>query len=85
MLRLLSLAGLALFVWSRKGRLLLVILPAALAPFAFTFRITGGNEGRFTLMAYPFDLVAAALTLDRARAWLVATSRRDGRAQVAPR
>ncbi|HEY6547942.1 MAG TPA: glycosyltransferase family 39 protein, partial [Vicinamibacteria bacterium] len=49
LLRLLSLAGLALFLWSRKGRLLLVILLAALVPFAFTFRITGGNEGRFTL------------------------------------
>jgi hypothetical protein len=30
-------------------------------------------------------LVAAALTLDRARAWLVATFGRDGREQVAAR
>jgi hypothetical protein len=75
LLRLLSLAGLALFLWSRKGRLLLVILLAALVPFAFTFRITGGNEGRFTLMAYPFYLVAAALALERARAFVATRMR----------
>ena len=85
LLRWLSVIGLVLFLRSRNGRLLLVVLFGALAPFAFTFRVKGGDEWRFTLLAYSFYLVAAALTLDRARAWLVATFRRDGRAQVAPR
>jgi hypothetical protein len=84
-LRWLSIIGLVLFLRSRNGRLLLVVLFGALTPFAFTFRVKGGDEWRFTLLAYPFYLVAAALTLDRARAWLVATFGRDGREQVAAR
>jgi 4-amino-4-deoxy-L-arabinose transferase-like glycosyltransferase len=75
LLRLLSLAGLGLLLWSRNGRLLLVVLLTALVPFAFTFRITGGNEGRFTLMAYPFYLVAAVLALERARTWVATRMR----------
>ena len=65
LLRWLSVAGLVLFLRSRPGRLLLVVLFSALLPFAFTFRITGGNEWRFTLFAYPFYLVAAAHALER--------------------
>jgi hypothetical protein len=65
LLRVLALTGLVLFLRSAEGRLLLVVLFAALAPFAFTFRIAGGNEWRFTLLAYPFYLVAAALALER--------------------
>jgi hypothetical protein len=67
LLRWLSVAGLVLFLRSCHGRLLLVVLFSALVPFAFTFRITGGNEWRFTLLAYPFYLVAAAHALERAK------------------
>jgi Dolichyl-phosphate-mannose-protein mannosyltransferase len=62
-LRLLSLAGLVLFLRRRDGRVLLVILETALVPFAFTWSVPGGSEWRFTLHAYPFYLLAAAYTL----------------------
>jgi hypothetical protein len=68
LLRVLALAGLAMLLLNPNGRLMLVVLLSALAPFAFTFRITGGNEWRFTLLAYPFYLVAAAHALERTRA-----------------
>jgi hypothetical protein len=67
LLRWLSAVGLVLFLRTRNGRLLLVVLFSALVPFAFTFRITGGDEWRMTLLAYPFYLVAAAHALERAR------------------
>ena len=34
-----------------------------LLPYAFTWGIPGGGEWRFTMPAYPFYLVAAALAL----------------------
>ena len=69
-LRLLSGVGLLLFVRSREGRLLLLILLTALVPFAFTWPISGGREWRFTLHAYPFYLLAAAYAVDRGLRWL---------------
>ena len=78
LLRGLSVVGLVLFLRSRHGRLLLVVVLAALLPFAFTFRISGGNEWRFTLLAYPFYLVAAALALQHARAWVRSRLDRGG-------
>ena len=65
-LRLLSLAGLVLFVTDLRGRLLLVVLFAALLPFAFTWGVSGGSEWRLTLVAYPFYLLAASLAASRA-------------------
>ncbi len=64
-LRLLSLVGLLLFLRRREGRLLLVVLVTALVPFAFTWRVPGGSEWRFTLHAYPFYLIAAAYAFDQ--------------------
>ena len=55
----LAVLGLLLFLRSPAGRLLLVALLGALLPYAFTWRIPGGAEWRFTLVAYPFYLVAA--------------------------
>ncbi|MHC4831239.1 MAG: glycosyltransferase family 39 protein, partial [Planctomycetota bacterium] len=54
-----SVLGLALFLWRGWGRRLLMVLGAALLPYAFTWRIAGGAEWRFTLYAYPFFLIAA--------------------------
>jgi hypothetical protein len=60
-----ALAGMVLCLFSAAGRLLLVILFSSLVPFAFTWDVPGGSEWRFTLHAYPFYLVAAALALTR--------------------
>jgi hypothetical protein len=65
-----SIGGLALFLASSAGRLLLVVLAGALLPYAFTWAIPGGAEWRFTLLAYPFYLIAAWLALTRAAAWI---------------
>jgi hypothetical protein len=61
-----SLVGLALFLRSSTGRLLLVVLVTALLPYAFTWPIPGGAEWRFTMHAYPFYLIAASLGLTQA-------------------
>jgi 4-amino-4-deoxy-L-arabinose transferase-like glycosyltransferase len=63
-LRLLSLVGMLLFLRTREGRLLLLILFSALVPFAFTWGLVGGDDLRFTLHAYPFYLLAAAYAFD---------------------
>ncbi|MFI5183675.1 MAG: glycosyltransferase family 39 protein [Vicinamibacteria bacterium] len=75
-LRLLAVAGLALFVRRREGRLLLVVLVTALIPFAFTWRVAGGSEWRFTLHAYPFYLLAVAHVVDEGLAVLWSTGNR---------
>jgi 4-amino-4-deoxy-L-arabinose transferase-like glycosyltransferase len=62
-----ALGGLVVWLFSAPGRLLLVILLSSLVPFAFTWDVPGGAEWRFTLHAYPFYLVAAALFLTRLR------------------
>lgn len=64
-LALSALVGLVLWLFSPSGRLLLVVLFSSLLPFAFTWDVPGGSEWRFTLHAYPFYLVAAALALTR--------------------
>ncbi len=58
-LRLLSLVGLAVWPFSARGRLLLVLLAGSLLPYIFTWNLGGGGEWRFTMHAYPFYLVAA--------------------------
>jgi hypothetical protein len=83
-LRALSLAGLVLFLGSRNGRLLLVILITALLPFAFTWKLSGGSEWRFTMYAYPFYLVAAAHAADRALGWAWGRWGRAGGRQFPP-
>jgi hypothetical protein len=64
-----AVAGLALFLRTAQGRLLLVVLFTSLLPYAFTWAIPGGAEWRFTLHAYPFYLIAAALALTCAAGW----------------
>jgi hypothetical protein len=59
-----ALAGLALMLFARRGRVFLVLLFSSLLPFAFTWPVRGGAEWRFTLHAYPLYLIAAALALE---------------------
>jgi hypothetical protein len=59
-------AGLLLMLMSGEGRLLLLLLVASLAPYAFTWNIRGGAEWRFTMHAYPVFLIAAFLAWQQA-------------------
>jgi hypothetical protein len=54
-----ALAGLALWPFSARGRLMLVILIGSLVPYALTWNIKGGAEWRFTMHVLPILLVAA--------------------------
>lgn len=74
----LAVAGLILFVRSPRGRLLLVVLFTSLLPYAFTWGVPGGAEWRFTLVAYPFYLVAALYALACGAAWIATRVRRPG-------
>ena len=58
-LRWLSALGLLIWMWQPRGRLLLLMLFASLAPFMITWNLRGGGEWRFTMHAYPFYLIAA--------------------------
>ena len=55
----LALAGLAMWPFSARGRLMLVLLIGSLVPYAFTWNVGGGGEWRFTMHALPILLVAA--------------------------
>ena len=50
--------GLFLFVGSREGRLLLIVLATSLVPYMVTWKLI--HDWRFTLHALPFFLTAAA-------------------------
>jgi hypothetical protein len=54
-----SLAGLAMWPFSPRGRLMLVILLSSLLPYAFTWNIGGGGQWRFTMHVYAIYVVAA--------------------------
>jgi hypothetical protein len=54
-----ALVGLASWVFSPRGRLMLVMLLGSLVPYAFTWNIAAGGEWRFTMHAYPVFLVAS--------------------------
>lgn len=55
-----ALAGLAMWPFSARGRLMLVMLLGSLVPYAFTWNISGGGEWRFTMHVVPVLAVAAA-------------------------
>jgi hypothetical protein len=57
LLRWLAACGLLLAVWSRAGRLLLVVIVMSLVPYALTWSVGGGGDWRFTQHVYPFYLV----------------------------
>jgi Dolichyl-phosphate-mannose-protein mannosyltransferase len=54
-----ALAGLAMWPFSARGRLMLVMLVGSLVPYAFTWNIGGGGEWRFTMHVVPGFAVAA--------------------------
>ena len=58
-----ALVGLFLMLFMPNGRLLLVVLATALAPFAVTWQLA--PDWRFTEFAYPFFLIAACVPIDR--------------------
>jgi hypothetical protein len=68
-----ALAGLLLFTVLPQGRWLLLVLVASMAPFSFTWRLSG--DWRFTQPAYPFLLLAAC-----AVPWAVVTAVRSRQA-----
>ncbi len=61
--RAIAVVGLAALPFFAAGRLLLVILLGSLLPYILTWNVGGGGEWRFTMHAYPFFLVAAALAV----------------------
>jgi hypothetical protein len=58
-----ALAGLAIWLFSARGRLMLVILVGSLVPYAFTWNIGGGDQWRFTMHVVPILAVAAGSAL----------------------
>jgi hypothetical protein len=54
-----ALVGLAIWVFSPRGKLMLLMLVVSLFPYAFTWNLAGGGEWRFTMHAYPIYLLAA--------------------------
>lgn len=64
--RLLALAGLPILLLRPPGLVALVVLFSSIAPYAWTWDIPGGSEWRFTLPAYPFYLVSAAIAIESA-------------------
>ena len=57
LLAALALAGLAAWIATAQGRLLLIVLASSLLPYSMTWKL--GADWRFTEHAYPFFLVAA--------------------------
>lgn len=60
-----SIGGLVIFLFDRTGRFLLLMVVLSVVPYAFTWHIDGGGEWRFTMLAYPIYLIAAALAIER--------------------
>jgi hypothetical protein len=58
-----ALAGLGMLLSSSGGRLLLLLVVTSLLPYAFTWKLGGGGEWRFTLHAYAIYIVAAAFAM----------------------
>jgi Dolichyl-phosphate-mannose-protein mannosyltransferase len=52
-------AGLAIWIFSSRGRLMLLMLVTSLVPYAFTWNLGSGGDWRFTMHAYPIYLLAA--------------------------
>lgn len=54
-----SLAGMAMWLFSPRGRLMILMLVTSMAPFAFTWNVGGGGEWRFSMHVYGVYLIAA--------------------------
>ncbi|MBX7184375.1 MAG: glycosyltransferase family 39 protein [Vicinamibacteria bacterium] len=62
--RILALAGLPVLLWRADGVVAIVAFLGAIAPYAWTWNIPGGDEWRFTLPIYPLFLVSAAVAVE---------------------
>jgi hypothetical protein len=62
-LSLASLVGLAEWLFTSRGRFVLLILISSLVPYAFTWNVGGGGEWRFTMHVYSIYIVAAVAAL----------------------
>jgi hypothetical protein len=58
-----AIAGMAAWLFTGTGRLLLVVIVSSLLPYAFTWNVGGGAEWRFTMHVYSFYIVAAMFAL----------------------
>ena len=54
-----ALVGMAIWIFTPRGRLLILILLTSLLPYAFTWNIGGGGQWRFTMHVYSVYAVAA--------------------------
>jgi hypothetical protein len=71
-----SLIGLAMWPFTSRGRLMLVVLLSSLLPYAFTWNIGGGGQWRFTMHVYSVYVVAAVYAWSAlARPWWRAPAR----------
>lgn len=55
-----ALTGMAVWLFTPQGRLLILILLSSLLPYAFTWNVGGGGQWRFTMHVYSLYVVAAA-------------------------
>ncbi len=78
----LALVGLSVVLWRPGGVIALSVLFCSILPYAWTWRILGGSEWRFTLPAYPFYLICAAIAAETAIRWMVALKDRGPRGQA---
>jgi hypothetical protein len=78
-----AIAGLGMLLSSGGGRLLLLLLLTSLLPYAFTWKLGGGGEWRFTLHAYALYIVAAAFGIVTAARALFRWRRREAAASMA--
>src|SRR5262249_8030254 len=68
-----ALVGLAIWMFTSRGRLMLLVLMTSLVPYAFTWNLGDGGAWRFTMHAYPIYLLAAVQAW--ASAWMVIRDR----------
>jgi len=54
-----ALAGMATWLFTPNGRLLILILLSSVLPYAFTWNVAGGGQWRFTMHVYSLYAVAA--------------------------
>jgi len=58
-----AMLGVLLFIGSRSGRFVLLVLATSLMPYAVTWKLV--SDWRFTEHAYPFFLIAACFAIDQ--------------------
>jgi hypothetical protein len=80
----LAVIGLVLWLFSGTGRFMLVVLIAALIPYAFTWNLGGGGEWRFTMHVYSIYIVAAVDAAFKALGFIAAVMRRRRDAAARP-